>query len=118
VPGSSSRLQLDVGDERSEHDPGAEAPRDQERVLAIEADPGAGRSLAVDVLVRIHEHAIAAAEAAAESVQLLAQLLVGVVPRVARQAPAARLRRRSRCVVAESGGHDRARSGQQRLRMA
>ena len=53
---------LHVGDERPEHDPGAEPPRDQQRVLAVEADTRAGRGLAVDVLVRVHEHAVGAAK--------------------------------------------------------
>src|SRR5204863_2130040 len=47
------RLELDVGDERAEHDPGAVAARDQHRVLAVEAYAGARRGLAVDVLVRV-----------------------------------------------------------------
>ena len=61
-----------VGDERAEHHPGAVAARDQHRVLAVEADPGARGRLAVDVLVCVHEHAVLAAEPAAERVQALA----------------------------------------------
>src|SRR2546429_242432 len=40
------RLELDVRDERPEDDPGAVAPRDQECVLAVEADAGARCGLA------------------------------------------------------------------------
>ena len=50
------RLELDVGDERPEHDPRAVAARDQHRVLPVEAEAGAGGCLPVDVLVRVHEH--------------------------------------------------------------
>ena len=70
------RLELDVGDERAEHDPGAVAARDQQRVLAVEADAAARGRLAVDVLVRVDEDAVRAAEPAAELVELLAQLRV------------------------------------------
>ena len=84
------RLELDVGDERAEHDPGAVAARDQHRVLAVEADARARGRLAVDVLVRVDEHAVLAAEPPAERVELLAQLRVGVAPRVARQPAVAR----------------------------
>ena len=59
--------------------------RDQHRVLAVEADAGASGGLAVDVLVRVDEHAVGRAERAAERVELLAQLGVAVVPGVARQ---------------------------------
>src|SRR6266536_275244 len=79
------RLDLDVGDERSEHDPRAEAFRDQERVLAVEADARACGALTVDVLVRVDEDAVLASERGAEPVELLAQLRVVVGPRVARQ---------------------------------
>ena len=64
-----------VGDERSEHDPRAVPARDQHRVLAVEADAGARCGLAVDVLVRVHEHAVLAAEPAAELLEPLAQQL-------------------------------------------
>src|SRR5262245_37147751 len=40
-----SRLELHVRDERSEDDPGAVAPCDQHRVLAVEADAGTGGAL-------------------------------------------------------------------------
>ena len=53
------RLELEVGDERTEHDPGAVAARDQQRVLAVEADAASCCRLAVDVLVRVDEHAVA-----------------------------------------------------------
>jgi len=46
--------------------------RDQHRVLAVEADAAADRSLAIDVLIRIHEHAIGAAELTTERVKLRA----------------------------------------------
>ena len=98
-PQSSSsgarRLDLDVGDERPEHDPGAVRARDQHRVLAVEADARAHRALAVDVVVRVDEHAIAAAEPPAERVEPLAQERVVVAPRVARQPPLPRLRLRA-----------------------
>ena len=120
-PQSSSRgaerLDLGFGDERAEDDPRAVAPRDQHRVLAVEADPGADGALAVDVVVLVDEHAVLAAEPAPERVQLLAQLGVGVEPRVARQPTLARLALGLRRVVAERGGDDRARVRQQRLRV-
>ena len=56
------RLELDVGDERAEHDPRAVRARDQHRVLADEADARALGAGPVDVLVRVDEHAIGAAE--------------------------------------------------------
>src|SRR5437764_57871 len=56
------RLDLHVRDERAEHDPRAVTTRDQQRVLAVEADARSSRSLAVDMLVRVHEHAVATAE--------------------------------------------------------
>ena len=83
-------LDLGVGDERAEHDPGAVAARDQHRVLAVEADSGPGGPLAVDVVVLVDEDAIVASEPAAERIELLAQLRVGVEPGVAREAPVAR----------------------------
>ena len=46
--------------------------RDQHRVLAVEADSGPRRSLAVDVLVRVDEHAVGAAQPPAERLELLA----------------------------------------------
>ena len=72
------RLDLDVGDERPEHDPGAVPLGDQQRVLAVEPDSGPRGALPVDVLVRVDEHAVGAAEPAAELVELLAQLLVAI----------------------------------------
>src|SRR5204862_227125 len=51
------RLDLDVGHERAEDDPGTVAARDQERVLAVEADARARGRLSVDVLVRVDEDA-------------------------------------------------------------
>ena len=56
---------------------------DQKRVLAVEADARANGSLPVDVIVFVDEHAIRAAEPPAEGVQLLAQRVVAVGPRVA-----------------------------------
>src|SRR4051812_22167836 len=79
------RLELDVRDERSEHDPGAVPARDEERVLAVEADTAPRGTLAVDVLVRIDEDAVLAAQLPAQLVELLAQLRVGVEPGVTRQ---------------------------------
>ena len=65
------RLELHVRDERPEHDPGAVSLRDQERVLAVEADSGSEGGLAIDVLVRVDEDSVVAAEPAPERVQLL-----------------------------------------------
>ena len=93
-------------------------PRDQERVLPVEADARARRPLAVDVVVGVDEHAVLAAEPAPELVELLAQLGVAVGPRVARQPPLPRPRLGRRPVVAERRRDHRPRSGQQRLRMA
>src|SRR5207302_8795340 len=59
-------LELEVGDERAEHDPRAEAPRDEQRALAVEADSGARGRFAVDVLVCVDEHAVVPVEAFAE----------------------------------------------------
>ena len=78
-------LELRVRDERPEHDPGSVTPRDQHRVLAVEADARADGAFAVDVVVLVDEHAVLAAEPAAERVELLAELRVRVEPRVARQ---------------------------------
>ena len=82
--GSSSRR----GHERPQHDPGAVAGGDQHRVLAVEADPGARGSLAVDVLVRIDEDAVGRVERAPELVELLAERGVAVAAGIAREAPA------------------------------
>ena len=112
------RLDLDLGDERPEHDPGAVRARDQHRVLAVETDAGPRRALAVDVLVRVDEHAVGAAQPLAERVELLAQLGVVVGPRVAGQPSLARRRLGAGRVVAERGRDDRARAGEQRLRVA
>src|SRR5438128_1226259 len=56
------RLDLGGGDERSQHDPRTVSARDQQRVLAVETDTRARRRLAVDVLVRVDEDAVVAAE--------------------------------------------------------
>src|SRR5262249_24122148 len=52
------RLELDVGDERAEHDPRAVPAGDEQRVLPVEAHAAPCGRLAVDVLVRVDEHAI------------------------------------------------------------
>ena len=92
--------------------------RDQERVLAVEADAAPRSCLAVDVLVRVDEHAVVAAELPAERVELLPQLRVGVEPRVARQ-PAVSLGTLGLGQpVAERGRDDGAGTGQERLGMA
>ena len=84
---AGSARELDVGDERAEHDPRAVAARDQHRVLAVEADPAPRGRLAVDVLVRVDEDAVRPAEPLARAASsLLAELGVGVVPGVARRA--------------------------------
>ena len=112
------RLELDVRDERPEHDPGAVPACDQERVLAVEADTAPRRRLAVDVLVRVDEHAVRAAECPAELVELLPQLRVRVEPRVARQPAVPRRALRLGQPVAQRRRDDGARAGQQRFGMA
>ncbi len=111
-------LQLLVADERPEHDPRAVRAGDQHRVLPVEPDAAARGRFTVDVLVRVDEHAIAPADRAAERVEPLAQLCVGVRPRVAREASVPRLERRLGLPVAERRRDDAARSRQQRLGMA
>ena len=96
-------LELRRGHERPEHDPGAVAGGDQHRVLAVEADPGARGSLAVDVLVRIDQDAEGRVERAPELVELLAERGVAVAAGIAREAPA----------VCESSGRGRSGSGVQ-----
>jgi hypothetical protein len=111
-------LDLDVRDQRPEYDPRAVAAGNHQRVLAVEADPGAHGALAVDVLVRVDEHAVGAAEPPAQRLELLAQVGVGVPPRVAGQAALAGARRGTGRVVAERRRDDGARARQQRLRVA
>ena len=60
---------------------------DQHRVLAVEAQSRAPRSLTVDMLVGVDEDAVAPAECLPEGVQPLPQERVVVAPRVSRQAP-------------------------------
>jgi len=112
------RLDLDVRDERSEHDPRSEAFRDQQRVLPVEADARARGALAVDVLVRIDEDAILAAERSAEPVELRAELRVVVGPRVARKPSLSRTWLGTWSVVAKRCRNDRARVRQQLFRVA
>ena len=111
------RLELAVADERPEHNPGAVPPRDQHRVLAVEADAAPRRGLAVDVLVRVDEHAVLPAKALPELLELRAKLGVPVVPRVTRQASVTRRAIGLVGVVAERRRHDGACVRQQRLRM-
>src|SRR6185312_15436144 len=106
-------LELDVRHERPEHDPGAVPARDEERVLAVEADTAPSRSLAVDVLIRVDEDAVAAAELPADLVELLPQLRVGVEPRVARQPAVAQRALRLGQPVAERRRDDGAGARQQ-----
>src|SRR4029077_9306042 len=56
------RFDVRSRDKRPEHDPGAVSAGDQHRVLAVEADTGPCRRLAVDVLVRVDEDTVLAAE--------------------------------------------------------
>ena len=112
------RLELGVRDERPEHDPGAVPARDQERVLAVEADAAACSSLAVDVLVCVDEDPVRPAQPLPEHVELLPQLRVRVEPRVARQAAVPGRALRLGQPVAERRRHDGAGTGQQRLGMA
>ena len=106
-----------VGDERAEHDPRAVPARDQQRVLAVEADARARGGLAVDVVVRVDEHAVGAAEPAAERVELLAELRV-VSRHVYRAGGPPRPGLGPGRVVAERGGDDGAGAGEQQLRVA
>ena len=99
--GSSSA----VGDERAEHDPGAVPARDQHRVLAVEADARTRRGLAVDVLVRIDQDAVLAAEPPSELVEALAE------HRVARRATCS-----GACVLRPARARRRARSSRARPR--
>ena len=65
--------------------------RDQHRVLPVEADARPRGGLAVDVVVLVDEHAVLASEHSPQRVEPLAQLGVGVEPRVARQPALSRL---------------------------
>src|SRR5688500_6899730 len=112
-----ARFDLRGGDERAEDDPGAEAARDQQRVLAVEADARAGGALAVDVLIRIHEHAVAAADSLAERLELRPQLRVVVLPRVARQPSLVARRSRPGSVVAEGRRDHRSRAREEAFRV-
>ena len=118
-PASSARRRLEPGrgDERAEHDPRPVPPRDQHRVLAVEADAGSGRRLTVDVLVRVDEHAVRRAERVPECVEPLAQHRVAVPPRVPRQPAVAGRDRALGAVVAERRRDDAARAVEQPLRM-
>ena len=111
-------IELDGGDERAEHYPRSMALRDEQRVLAVEADAASCRALSVDVLVRIDEHAIRAADLTAERVELLPELRVRVPPRVAREPPMAGRPVRLGRVVTERRRNDGARARQQQLRVA
>ena len=92
---------------------------DQHRVLAVEADPGAPGALSVDVLVLVHEDAIAAAEQAAQRLEALAQERVVVTPGVAREAALAGPGLRRVGPVAEGRGDDGPRGAvEQQLGMA
>src|SRR4029077_17694344 len=89
-----------------------------ERVLPVEPDATPCRGLAVDVLVRVDEHAVGASEPAAERVELLAQGFIGVEPRVPRQPAVAGRPLWLWEPVAERGRDDGARTRQQLFRMA
>ena len=91
---------------------------DEHRVLAVEADARAGGGLAVDVLVRVDEHAIRGAEGTPECVELLAQLGVAVVPGVTRQPAVPGRPLGLGQPVAERSRDDAARAIQQALGMA
>ena len=119
-PASSGgrRLQLDVGHERAEHDPGAVRTRDQHRVLADEPDARALRAGAVDVVVLVDEDAVRAAEPPTECVEALPQERVVVAPGVPRQPPLPRPRLGRGRVVAERGREHRARALEQGLGVA
>ena len=97
-----SRLELHIGDERAEDDPGTVAPGDQHRVLAVEADTAPGGCLAVDMLVRVDEHAVPAAEQLTKARQPVSELGIAVPPGVAREPSLTRLERRLGRPVAQS----------------
>ena len=92
--------------------------RDQERVLAVEADARAGGCLAVDMVVLVDEHAVGAAEPAAERVELPAQLVVAVGPGVASEPALPRPGLLGGRVVAERGGDHGASAWNESLRVA
>jgi len=94
------------------------APGDQHRILAVEPDPGADRGLAVDVVVLVDEHAVFAAQAPPEGVELLPQVGIAVEPRIAGKSTLPGLDRLLLRVVAEPGRDDRLRIRHQRLGMA
>src|SRR5262249_10829294 len=94
------------------------ATRDEERVLAVEADSAAGRGLAVDVLVRVDENAVRAAETLSELVELLPEDGVRAEPRVAREAAVPRGALGLGQPVAERRRDDSARAREKRLGMA
>ncbi len=68
-----------------EHDPRAVLAGDQHRVLAVEADSGPPRSLAIDVLVLVHEDAVVTPEPLPELLEPAPQDRVVVAPGVPRQ---------------------------------
>ena len=94
------------------------APRDQERVLAVEADARASGCLTIDVVVLVDEHAVGAAEPAAERVELPAQLVVAVGPGVASEPALPRSGLVRGRVVAERGRDHGARTRNESLRVA
>jgi hypothetical protein len=112
------RHERDVGHERAEHDPRSVAACDQHRVLSVEADAATRGGLAVDVLIRVDEHAIGPAETAPEHVEVLAQLCVGVRPCVAREPAFSHVERLLGQPVAERRRHDAPGAGEQQLGMA
>ena len=112
------RLELRGGDERPEDDPRAVPLRDQQRVLPVEADPGARRRFAVDMLIRVDEHPVGRLERPAECIELLAQLGVAVVPGITRQPAVAGWELGLGQVIAEGRRDDGAGSVDQVLGMA
>src|SRR6185437_10453866 len=113
TPGSSS-APFGHASMHSVHEPRAVPAGDQHRVLAVEADPGPCRRLPVDVLVRIDEDAVLAAQAPPELIEPFAQHGITVVPRVTREPSFARLKRGFGGVVAVCRRDDHARTGQKR----
>ncbi len=111
-------LDLDVRDERPEHDPGPVCARDEHRVLADEPDAGALGSRAVDMVVRVDENAVGAAEPPPERVEPLAEQRVVVAPRVARESSLDGAGLGAVRPVAERRRDHRPRAVEQRLRMA
>ena len=120
---SSAGLEREIGDDRAERDERAVAGHDRHGVLRREGESRADRGLAVDMVVRVDEHASrvrrARREPRGERLEPQAQGAYGIVPGVARHAaheaggPFGR-----RSPERHRDGDDRARSAHEPLGMA